>query len=358
MASGLELTYQWETDNGSGFVSLSEGPNVIGTQSNLLQINNIGTVLEGQVFRCIVSSFCDENLTSEVVTVEVEEVPIAAFDFEVNEMTVMFINESIGSGNVNWDFGDNQTSTEPDPEHSYAGEGNYIVNLMLENNCGSSVFSDTVVISELLRPAFSLDIGNGCTPLTVQFTDETTADVSSWAWEFPGGTPSSSTAQNPQVIYDGAGIFDVNLTVANDFGSQSLWSTDLILVNASPESSFEYIIDGLTVMFTNTSELADSFQWSFGDNSSFSLDENPSYTYAAPGVYEVTLLATNSFCGKGVTVSIEVGSTATNLQVTSDWQVYPNPVVDRLMVVSDKYKGELTLELYENRWKAFTSARI
>lgn len=49
--------------------------------------------------------------------------------------------------------------------------------------------------------------------------------------------------------------------------------------------------DPLTITFTNTSLLATSYEWDFGDGSAVSTDENPTHTYAEGGDYTVTLTA-------------------------------------------------------------------
>ncbi len=60
-----------------------------------------------------------------------------------------------------------------------------------------------------------------------------------------------------------------------------------------PTAGFTYTIDGLTVTFINTSTLADTYLWDFGDGST-STETNPVHTYAANGIYEVTLIAYNA----------------------------------------------------------------
>lgn len=50
---------------------------------------------------------------------------------------------------------------------------------------------------------------------SVTFTDLTTGNPISWNWSFPGGTPSSSTLQNPVITYTQKGTFDVQLIVSN-----------------------------------------------------------------------------------------------------------------------------------------------
>ncbi len=71
-------------------------------------------------------------------------------------------------------------------------------------------------------PAFTLDVSRGYSPLTVRFTDATLPGLTpttSWLWNFGDG--ETSTAQNPEHIYEQGGIYTVALTVANSYGSRT-----------------------------------------------------------------------------------------------------------------------------------------
>jgi uncharacterized repeat protein (TIGR02543 family) len=67
----------------------------------------------------------------------------------------------------------------------------------------------------------------------VNFTDLSTNAPTSRSWTFAGGTPASSTAQNPSVTYDTAGTYDVTLTVGNSAGSDTKTKTDYITVQVT-----------------------------------------------------------------------------------------------------------------------------
>ncbi len=56
--------------------------------------------------------------------------------------------------------------------------------------------------------------------LSVDFTDESTGGVASWAWTFGDG--GTSTLQNPSHVYAAAGNYSVTLTVTNGVGSDSI----------------------------------------------------------------------------------------------------------------------------------------
>ena len=72
---------------------------------------------------------------------------------------------------------------------------------------------------------------------TVAYTDQSTVDplgpvITGWAWAFEGGTPSTSTLQNPTNIdYPTPGTYDVTLVATNADGSTPLTKTDYITVN-------------------------------------------------------------------------------------------------------------------------------
>ena len=63
----------------------------------------------------------------------------------------------------------------------------------------------------------------------VHFIDLSTY-AESWEWVFEGGTPDTSSSQNPVVVYENYGIYDVQLIVSNSDGSDTLLISDYIEV--------------------------------------------------------------------------------------------------------------------------------
>jgi len=78
---------------------------------------------------------------------------------------------------------------------------------------------------------FSASNNLGCSGVNVDFQDSSTDAPVFWNWSFPGGSPSSSSIQNPQnITYSTPGTYNVTLTVGNAAGSDEQIITDLVVV--------------------------------------------------------------------------------------------------------------------------------
>lgn len=64
----------------------------------------------------------------------------------------------------------------------------------------------------------------------IEFTDLSENNPTEWDWYFEGGTPETSTEQNPEIMYDNPGVYNVELTVTNEAGSNTILKEDFILV--------------------------------------------------------------------------------------------------------------------------------
>jgi PKD repeat protein len=169
--------------------------------------------------------------------------------------------------------------------------------LTATNECGSSEVSNEVVAAIIPIAGFTNSASDGCVTHTVEFTS-TSSNSDSYLWEFEGGTPSTSTEENPIVDYTTTGTFDVSVTVTNAYGSDEITLEDLIVVEDLPNTDFDYVTEIYTTSFTNTTEEGDNPTWDFGDGNT-STEENPTHTYDAEGTYFVTLTTENN-CGQSV----------------------------------------------------------
>ncbi|MBN2728154.1 MAG: PKD domain-containing protein, partial [Bacteroidales bacterium] len=84
---------------------------------------------------------------------------------------------------------------------------------------------------------FDADTQFVCEGDTVNFTDMSLGTPLTWSWTFNGGTPLTSSAQNPFVIYNTAGSYDVQLSITTGSGGNSITKTTYIVVGAKPSAS-------------------------------------------------------------------------------------------------------------------------
>ena len=280
------LDYNWQFPGGNPASSAAQNPPVVvydvpGTYTATLTVSN------------------SAGSSSFTQTILVSGAPSANFNATVSGLLATFINSSTNGTAYSWDFGDNTSSNEVNPTHYYAVDGTYTVVLTASNDCGTNSFTQNVVIITEPDAGFSVNTTSGCAVLSVNFTDISSGDPVSWAWDFPGGSPASSTEQNPTVQYFTPGVYDVTLVVTSAGGSTSSFSQpNFITVNGAPIPGFSAIQNAANVSFLNTTTGASSYLWNFGDGSN-SAETEPTHTYASDGTYNITLSATNN-CGTAI----------------------------------------------------------
>lgn len=98
---------------------------------------------------------------------------------------------------------------------------------------------------------FSVPNTSPCVNLPAQFTDESLYSPTSWSWSFTpstitytGGTSASS--QNPQVIFNAAGVYTVAMTATNAFGSNTNTKTNYITVVVPQSLPYTQDFEGVT----------------------------------------------------------------------------------------------------------------
>ena len=204
-----------------------------------------------------------------------------------------------------WDFGDGTgTSTAQNPSHTYNEVGNYTVTLTVANDVDSDTETKTGYINVTEQPQippvadFSASPTSGDAPLTVNFTDLSSENPTSWSWDFDNDGTEDAANQNPSYTYSTSGVYTVTLTATNAYGFGVETKVDYINISSSEplEADFEGSptsgVAPLTVHFTDlsTGDPLD-WVWDFGDGSSsiFLEPTNPSHTYDTPGTYTVIL---------------------------------------------------------------------
>jgi gliding motility-associated-like protein len=160
-----------------------------------------------------------------------------------------------------------------------------------------------------VKAAFSANNISGCSPLVVQFKDESTGNPTSWRWDLGNGT--ISLFQNPSSVYFAPGTYTVKQVVKTATGADSVVKQHHITVYDNPVAGFE-TSDSVGcfpfhVSFTDKSTVSDaaiaSWSWDFGDGNT-STAQNPSHTYTGTGNYTVTLKVTSvNGCSKSFSKS-------------------------------------------------------
>ena len=184
---------------------------------------------------------------------------------------------------------------------------------------------EPIVVETPPTAGFTASPGFGCGPLTVQFTSTSSVNTTNFNWLFPGGTPDSSTAQNPSVVYASSGSYTVTLIASNTAGSSTSTQTNLITVNAGANANFNSLVTDATATFGNSSTNATSYTWNFGDGNT-SNEVNPMHTYTNGGVYTVELIALNACGNDTIQQIVTIMTSGTDLPGwIESFSLLPNP---------------------------------
>ncbi len=135
---------------------------------------------------------------------------------------------------------------------------------------------------------------------SVTFTDQSSNGPTSWNWTFTGGTPASSTDQNPVVTYNTAGTYEVSLTATNALGSDTKTELNYITVSACSYCSMSY---------SNTSD----------DYISKVVFNNIDNSSASTNFSDFTSVSTDVAQGSTYTLSVDVTVNGSWVQHTWAW---------------------------------------
>lgn len=151
------------------------------------------------------------------------------------------------------------------------------------------------------------------------------------AFTLTGGSPVGGFFEGPGVFDNkfkpedaGEGTHEIIYTYTDANGCKAS-ATNNIRVGEKPVANFEVEQEGLALSFTTSTLDFGVMNWDFGDGNN-STETNPTHTYSASGMYEVSLVVSN-FCGADTfTQSFTVIATSrTPLPDLSALAIYPNP---------------------------------
>lgn len=223
---------------------------------------------------------------------------------------VTFTNNTVNGVTYTWDFGDGSpVSLLANPTHTYQSNGYYNVTLTATSQYGCvQSLTQVVKIRDIVLSAIP-DTTDGCIPLGVHFsymlqtTNFATGtlepypfSITSFFWDFGDG--NTSTATTPNHTYATSGTFNGKLIITTANGCTD---TAIFIIHTGTPPTANFTATPLNacvdepVLFQNLTTNALTYSWDFGDGGTSS-DPNPTYPYITPGIYTVTLVASNNGC--------------------------------------------------------------
>lgn len=280
----------------------------------------------------------------------------------ISQNTILFeeYSESFEDGAAGWHiYGTNSSMELAEPAATLinsAGDGDYawVTNAVGFNNSNeiSYLESPCFDFSEMVNPTIKVMVQYETSPMLSDFHLEYSIDGIAWDTVNAGsaaigwygsdlmsfGTWNGSSAgwiQAATDMPDLAGQSSVKLRFAYTSGMSIMGDTEGVAIdminifdcNVFPIAEFSYTANGLAISFTDASEHADTWAWNFGDNQflpSTSTEQNPNFTYTAPGQYVVTLTVANQCSSSEYTTTIDIATLAESIG-TENISVYPNP---------------------------------
>ena len=270
------------------------------------------------------SSGCSDTNTAQVLVFPNPSAQFTALDSaSCQPHLVTMTNNSTGAVSYLWDYGNGDTSDTSASSFLV----NYTHDLFITKHSDIRLIAitadgcrDTVAHRVSTYPkivaGFNPSINEGCSPLSVVFQD-TSRGAQTYNWKLGDGTTSIATTPSHTYVNSNLtdSIFITQQVITSQFGCKDS-TLDTILVHPLPRASFtKSVINGchpLVVSFANTSQIADTNYWFYGDgNSNFTNASPIQYTYlntTASSVFNTVKLIneTTHGCKDSTTQVVEV----------------------------------------------------
>jgi len=223
--------WAWDFDSDGSIDSTEQNPAYVFERDGLFSVS-----------LTVMCSNCEDKIT-KIDYVNVLPDRSCSADFVADRTTVeantevRFSDRSKGEVTTwSWDFDSDGVvdSTEQNPVYIYGRGGRYTVSLTVAGpHCThtKSRFSYIQVsTSSQCNADFIASTTSGTGITTVQFTDNSTGDIETWAWDLNGDGIIDSTAQSPVYTYRNNGYYSVSLTVSGIQCENTLTRKDYIRI--------------------------------------------------------------------------------------------------------------------------------
>jgi len=183
--------------------------------------------------------------------------------------------------------------------------------------------------------------------------DFSVGSINSWAWTFDGGEPAISTEQNPTVIYNTPGIYNVSLIISDGTISDTISKENYIVINAYPDvptmpAGDDEVCTNLvafTEYITAGGSNIDSFIWELLPAEAGTISGNGAigtveWTMNWEGTAQILVKGENNNCGESefseaFEVACEVCTGINPKTSVSDIHIFPNPTNGELYLESN-----------------------
>lgn len=324
LSSNQPEFWQWQFPGGMPSSSVAQNPSVIYNNPGVYDISLIASNDAGS-----------DTLTRQAIIV-IHEPPVIQADITKTSASSSADGSIEISITGNPPFTIQWSNGSADSVLQNLTAGGYPVTVTDSFGC---IASDTLTVeTEPLQPpvaGFTPDKTEGCTGDTFTITDLSANQPETWAWQFPGGNPESSSDQNPSVVYNASGDYSITLITANAAGNDTLNRQAIITVHSPPaitasitDATSAASADGSIEIILNGNP-SNEITWS--DGSSDPLLEN-----LGAGDYTVTV--TDTFgCANSDTLTVGIVTGINDLNLTVRY--LPNPFSNRLLIETNTRSG-------------------
>ena len=170
------------------------------------------------------------------------QTPVASFSSDKTTgcapLMVNFTNTSTGATSYQWNFGNSNTSTAPNPSTVFLTPGTYTVKLIAIGAGGvkDSITHTFNVVNDPIA-AFTASPLSACEDVNVISFTNSSSNAATYTWDFGDG--SSSTLANPTHTYIDPGVYNVKLIATSTYGCQNIEiKSSYITINAQPQAQF------------------------------------------------------------------------------------------------------------------------
>jgi len=309
------LSMQWQVFSGGIWTNLSEDATYAGTGSQMLNIMNATSAMNGNQYRLALTGSCS-TIYSNPATLTVNANPVVDFS-AVDPIPacggvplVLNGNPSGGSGTYtqhNWtgNVGPLNNYYSLTPTFNSVIAGDYSLNYRVIDSNGCSSSDDVTVRVNSPSALFTQDLNFGCTPLDVTFIKDMTG-LTKWWWDFGDGSPVDSVSANPVHTFINNSVetieyFDVRLRVRSAAGCFDEFTSTITVfpgVDATFAPNVNIVCSGNAITFTAIPG-AGRYFWDYGDGVSGYSTHVSNHIYTnfttVPVVRTVTLITTSFF---------------------------------------------------------------